>query len=101
LDAIEARQAKLAATAAATAAAGRPDASKLAAFLARQLFELGDDPNGKCQRIQFMIGGCPNEVAGGGFAEDRLAVFIEGIIKDYEETTNKDTHENRHHSSGD
>ena len=53
---------------------------ELAAIIARKIFESGDW-NGKCHRIQFMIGTSP-ERPGSGFAEEPLANLIETVLKE-------------------
>lgn len=62
--------------------------AELAKFIARKIFECGDDiyskKKQKTQRIQFMGGTYPdNEIALGGFGEQPLADFIEQILDEY------------------
>jgi hypothetical protein len=50
---------------------------RLAACLARAIFEMGDEPNSRCTRIQFKGGRWPNnERNQGGIAEEPLAIAI-------------------------
>lgn len=57
------------------------DDKELAAIIARKIFEVGDF-NGKCERIQYMIGRNP-ERAGAGWAEEPLADFIAKVLKEH------------------
>lgn len=51
--------------------------SALADLIARDIFECGDDPSSKCQRIQFLGGKYPdNEKPQGGMCEMALAEAI-------------------------
>lgn len=47
-------------------------APRLAAAIARAIFEDGDSNLSKCGRIQFMLGHWPNERPGGGYCESSL-----------------------------
>ncbi len=47
-------------------------APRLAAAIARAIFEDGDEGLSKCYRIQFMLGHWPNERRGGGYCESAL-----------------------------
>lgn len=85
LNAIEERQA-------AQLAAAKTNASKLAAFVVRELFKDGDEPGMPCKRIQFMTGEWPAELPAGGYVEDSLVRATTTWIKEYEDT--KETHEN-------
>lgn len=50
---------------------------ELAAYLARQIFEIGDEPNDKAQRLEFKGGTYPDhETNLGGLSESSLADFI-------------------------
>lgn len=79
LTAIEKRQAE-------QLAAAKPDSAKLATFLSRKLFELGDKPGRLCKRIQFMTGEFPLESPTGGFVEDALARALKNWILEHEDT---------------
>lgn len=101
LDAIEKRQAERLAARAPVATkpeadetpdtwkfdAAKPDSVNLATFLSRKLFELGDEPEGQCKRIQFMVGEGPAEVPAGGFVESALAKAIRSWIWEYDDVT--------------
>jgi len=59
----------------------------LATFLARKIFELGDDPGDKCQRIEFKGGKWPdNETCMGGICESALVTFLRSRIEDFAES---------------
>jgi len=52
--------------------------AQLGVYLARKLFELGDEPHDKAQRIEFKGGVYPDrETNLGGLTESSLADFIE------------------------
>jgi hypothetical protein len=55
---------------------------ELAAAIARKIFEAGDMPHDKTQRIQFKGGEWPdNETSLGGFNERALADCILGVLE--------------------
>lgn len=58
---------------------------KLAAQLARDIFEAGDEPGSPCNRIQFLGGSWANqtEKPQGGFCKDALATFILYRLSEY------------------
>jgi hypothetical protein len=52
-------------------------ARKIADHVAREIFKVGDEPEGPATRIQYMTGTWPeNEKAGGGLCEIALAALI-------------------------
>lgn len=51
-------------------------APRLAAAIARAIFEAGDQGLSQCRRIQFMLGHHPNERPGAGYSEGPLRDFL-------------------------
>lgn len=63
---------------------GNEEAKKLAAHLARKLFEIGDDgPERRAVRLQYKTGSLTNERDGGGLIESSLAGFLEHELRRY------------------
>lgn len=59
----------------------------LAKLIARDIFECGDNPNDKCQRIEFKGGEYPGkETAMGGCCETSLAGLIAKSLKKHTES---------------
>jgi hypothetical protein len=52
----------------------------LGKLIARKIFEIGDEPEGKTWRIAFMIGSRDNETEMGGMAEEPLARAITNFL---------------------
>ena len=55
----------------------------IARHIAREIYADGDDPRGKCTRLQCMIGKpkWPDEITGGGFCEIALATRISAALR--------------------
>ena len=59
------------------------DANEIAKKIARELFEVGDEPDSPTQRLQFMGGDYVNrnEKAQGGLCEVAMAEFLEKRLR--------------------
>ncbi len=55
----------------------------LAQNIARDIFEVGNDPRGDCFRIQFKVGQFNNEISGGGLIESALVNVIEQSLRNH------------------
>ena len=61
---------------------------ELAKKIAREIFELGDEPNSPTQRLSFVGGKWPdNEKHQGGIAEYPLMRLIEKVLNDHKGET--------------